>query len=746
MTLGLDSALSGLRVAQRQLDVISGNVSNASTEGYSRKILPQQTQVVGGQTIGVLGGAVIRQVDMAVQKDVWTQVSATSFYDVQAGYMSQIQNFNGPPDKELSIAATIAGLQDDFVKLANTPDDVVQLNQTVIKAQAVVKKFNAYSSLINQMRNDTQTQITDSVGQANNLLSSIADLNSRIKFTTSIGGSVAALEDQRDTAIRNLSELIGITSFRRADNVLVVQTIQGQQLADERAETLYFKPGALSAQSAYPSSAAGLYIGDPTKSATVPDITTIGIGGKIGGELDMRDNVLPRYQAQIDEMAQKMASRFDAQGVRLFTDASGTVPPDTAPSTNPIVPVPYVGFASQIQVNNAIIRDNTLLQKSTLNNVSVQAGSSEFLRRIVDYAFGEFEYQKIQGSTDIRVAGLPSTLQATFGLNPSAQVVGAVDIKGPSTGVPLNQATGNPFTPPSGPPLLDTFTLKFGADPAININLTTVEATFPTPPAVSGADALVSYINANVVPTLTPPANTQVSASLNQFGQLVLDSQIDVTVGAGNMGTDGLAFLGLTAGTTTAQSPYFDLQVGADNPVRITVDPGDTEVTLLAKLNAVPGVQASINASGFLSVRPGPGFGGDIKIIGGTILSTGSNTIVRELFGTDTPVVNVANTAIRLSNLGPNANISIGVTTTGSITDFAQKTISAQAQDANNAANKQADEQSYRDLIEKQFKDTSGVNLDEELAQLIVVQTAYAASAKTISSLSEMFDQLLNAF
>jgi flagellar hook-associated protein 1 FlgK len=39
-----------------------------------------------------------------------------------------------------------------------------------------------------------------------------------------------------------------------------------------------------------------------------------------------------------------------------------------------------------------------------------------------------------------------------------------------------------------------------------------------------------------------------------------------------------------------------------------------------------------------------------------------------------------------------------------------------------------------------------GVNVDEELSMLIVVQTAYAAAARAVSAADEMFDELLNAF
>ncbi|MDB5491599.1 MAG: flgK [Micavibrio sp.] len=749
MSLALDSALSGLRVAQRQLDVISGNVSNSSTDGYTRKVLNQESQVVNGQTIGVLGSTITRSVDMNMQKEVWTQVSASSFYDVQSTYMSQIQAFNGPADKELSIAATIAGLQDAFVQLTNQPDDQTQMAQAVSQAKAVAKKFNDYSNMLTDMRNDTQAQLADSVIKVNDLLKKIADYNSQIKFNSAAGGSVASTQDQRDQAIKQLSDLIGITSFTRGDGVLVVQTAQGQQLADETASVLVFNPSPVNANTA---TAAGIYLtngGVVTKTSS--NLAAIDAGGKIGGYLAMRDATLPKYQAQLDEMAQKLAMRFDAQGVRLFTDASGGVPADTAPSTNPVTPVPYVGFSSQIQVNVQVLRDNTLIQRSTLANVSVQAGSVEFLNRIVDYAFGANEYQKAAGTVDLRVSGgvAPNnTLQNVLGLNPKGQVIGTVNIRALSPSMPLNAAAGNPYTATT-----DTLTVRFDTGGVndtgdINISLAAVDAAFPSPPATSGADALVSYLNTNVIGGLAPPLNGQIGASLNQFGQLVLDSQVATTIGTGTMGADGLTYLGLKAGTTTQQNPYMDIQIGQDNPVRITVDPGDDETTLLTKLNNIPGVQASINATtGFLTIRPGPNFGGDLKITAGGILSTGGDNMVKVLFGSETPVVGVANAAFRINNLGPGAGITTGVVANGSsIIDFAQKVISAVSQEASNTASKLSDESSYRDLISKQFTDNSGVNLDEELAQLIVIQTAYSASAKTISTLNEMFEKLLGAF
>ncbi|HEY8189897.1 MAG TPA: flagellar hook-associated protein FlgK, partial [Micavibrio sp.] len=573
-----------------------------------------------------------------------------------------------------------------------------------------------------QMRNDTQQKASISVENANRLLEQVADLNKQIKANLNLGRTVATLEDLRDSNIKELSQEIQITFFTRGDGVLVVQTSQGQQLADENAAEIFFDPTPIGSTSYYPASAAGLYIGgDPAEEPAAFDITRIDVGGNIGAYLDMRDNVLPQYQAQLDELAYRMASRFNAQGVRLFTDDGGQIPADTNPIPNPpgpLTPVSYVGYASKIQVNDAIINDNTLLRTSTLANVNVQQGSSEFLRRVVEFAFGKFEYLQAQGNVDVRVAALPDTLQNMFGLNPRARVVGDVDIRTLSTGVALNTAPNNPFLPPSGPPLLDDFTLRF--DPSgvndtgdISIDLGTVDALYPTPPALSGADALVTYLNTDIIPALAPPLNAPgaITVQLNQFGQLVINSQYDVRIGSGTMGDTGLGYLGLDAGTTPAISPYFDIQVGKDNIARVDVDPSDTEATLLAKLNAISGVQATVDpGTGFLNIRPGPNFGGDIRLIDGPIFSSGGNSILTELFGSANVITGVNNAPFRGSNLGADARQSTNIIAPDSLIDYSQKMVAAQSEDASVASSQLKDEQSFHDLLERRFLDESSVN------------------------------------
>ena len=109
MAIGsLDSALAGLRIAQQQLNIISTNVSNVGTPGFTRKILPQSTVAIDGTAVGVRADTLIRKVDMNLSRDLWTQVSGTSALSVKADYMDQIQKCHGAPEKKLSVAAEIA--------------------------------------------------------------------------------------------------------------------------------------------------------------------------------------------------------------------------------------------------------------------------------------------------------------------------------------------------------------------------------------------------------------------------------------------------------------------------------------------------------------------------------------------------------------------------------------------------------------------------------------------------------------
>ena len=782
---GLDSALSGLRIAQQQLGVISNNISNVGTEGYTRKILPQSAQNVAGQGVGVSADKIIRKVNTNDIRDFWTQTSGLSALETKAKYLNKIQDYHGDPAQGISVSAELSELRDLFSSLSDSPEDLAQQRSVVNQAQTVASRINGLAQLFTQMRNDAQDEIGVSVNRVNDLLGRVADLNGQIKQSTYLGKTTAALEDLRDTAIKEVAGEIDITTFQRSDGVIVVQTKGGVQLADERAEKLSFNAQVLGDQSHYPDSAAALLVGiDPAHPSTTIDLTKAIGGGKLGALLDLRDTTIPRQQAELDELAQKVAQRFDQQGLRLFTDSSGTIPSDAAPVLTPgaVTSVAYVGFAGRMQVNPAVLADNSLVQKGTADlDVPVQSGSNEVIRRITDFTFGDVAYKEAVGTVDIRANATGSvSLQEWTGLYSSNQVTGTTGLKSYADIDAIIAAGGAEIDPGNGAPLNDAFQLTFsedrtGAGPSsITIDLETAAANHPIgSPGINDAlDQIIAEINGQVT-AAGVPASLAATASRNSYGQLVIQSRGDITVSnniVGGLNDKGMAFLGLKSASYETQDPYLDIQVGNDPAVRVTIEPGDTETDLLAKLEynpatatGIPGLGVTVSPTGRLTLRPGgddpggPVFGGDIKITAGTLKTNGTggagiasgSTAVKALFGTDSPIISHTHTEtdpFRTSNLGPGADISTGVLSSSSLVDFAQKIVNKHAEEVTAVEAQAKDETSYAQLLQKKITDNTGVNVDEELSNLIVVQTAYAAAARAVTAVDDMFQTLLDAF
>ncbi len=791
----LSTALSGLRVSQQQIDIVSNNVANVGTEGYTRKLLPQSSQVVDGKSIGVLGGTVVRNVDLRLERDLWTQVSAVGALDVKSTYLNRVDQFHGAPAANISIASEVAKLQDTFAALANSPDDQFLLTDVVDQAQDTAKKMNDLSEYYSVLRNDAQNEAAITVQSINDLLDQVAEYNTQIRFAKAGGRTTAAIEDVRDQAVNNLAELIDVSTFARGDGVLVVQTSEGVELASENAAELYFKPKPLSASVSYPLSAAGIFVGDPNENANAIEITESRLGGKLGGLIELRDVTFPKQTAQLDELAHKMALRFDAQGLRLFTDQTGTIPPDTPPdsTTDPVTPVEYVGFSSNIQVNKEIVDDHSLLQTGTYGG-TLQSGANDIIRRVIEYTFGSVDFQMATNqdaatSVDIRAAATGgTTLQDWLGLSPTNTVSSGISLSNYASIADIVAAGGSDVFG-SGVSQTDTFIIRFddpdvgGGPYDIEIDLSTVATT-----GNGATQDLIAHITADGDwPSVVADYGASVSVGTN--GELVVKSAGDIAIvnsGVDPISDQGFAFLGLSVSSSEAQDPYFDVNVGNGNSVRIEIDPDDTEVDLLAKLNAVDGLAAQIDADGFLSLRPGntfnnPDFGGDITITGGPFQTNNASlggtaagratlddgvNISQSLFGTYqvlgggvvedlTPVVDVGYrsetevgsgefVAFRSELLGSSVGVETEISSSISLKDFSNKIINEVSQELALVETRKTDESTLQGLLHQQLLNDSGVNIDEELGNLIVLQTAYSASARIISSIQEIFDELLS--
>ncbi|NBX66751.1 MAG: flagellar hook-associated protein FlgK [Proteobacteria bacterium] len=690
----LNIALTGLKVAQSQIAVTSNNVANVSTEGYTRKTVQQYSTVLGDDPTGVETGVIRRTIDEILLRDYRTQISSTSALETRAKYLDQIQDFHGPPDSEQSITAFMDQLKAAFAQLSNQPESPYLLTAVYSKAEQLVEKFSGFSDRLQEMRNNAQSTISESVSKINTLTRQIADLNLSIKVATTQGRTTAALEDQRDEAVKALAQEMDISYFKTPEGVLVVQTKEGQALADTSPISVTFNQVPVGPGSYYPVSANPVMLGHPVTGINLSDIDTL--GGRLGELIRLRDETLPTYQAQADELAHKMAMRFSSQGLDLFTMPDGTIPANT--------PTSYVGFSTDMVINPSITTDKTLIRKGTSTASTVQQGSSELLRKIVEFTFGSVEYQRAQGT--VNISNTVPTLFTTLGITGQARVVGTTNISA------LGSLDSSPYI---NPPTDDDFTIQVGVGAPQTIVIT----------AGMNASGLVSAIN-----TAFPGM-----AQLGSGGELILSATDNITIGAGTLLTAGLSELGLTAGVTTASPPSFSISAGQNTPSTIQILSTDTTTQLLSKLNAVAGITATLTVGGFLNIEPTEG--GDLSLTDG---------IGAPLQALGVTVADVPHASFNVNNLGPGANLGGEVSGALTLQNYVSQMVSLQSQEANNTDTLFTSEDNYRAVIQTEYMSVTGVNVDEEMANLINIQAAYNAASRTIQVANEMLNELMNTF
>ncbi len=81
---------------------------------------------------------------------------------------------------------------------------------------------------------------------------------------------------------------------------------------------------------------------------------------------------------------------------------------------------------------------------------------------------------------------------------------------------------------------------------------------------------------------------------------------------------------------------------------------------------------------------------------------------------------------------------------TGSIMEYATQIVALQAQNARAAADDQAFRAGVAAEVQQRKTGVEGVNLDEELAQMIVYQQAYNAAARIMTTVQDMYDTLVS--
>lgn len=358
LDLAFGIARTGLLSTQRALADVSQNIANARTEGYTRKAAEPEAAAFAGQGMGVRLGAATRSVDAALVGERNARASDAAAAEVRERLLAGIEAAHGTVGSGNTLGDAIATMGGAFLALGAAPADAGLQRQVVADAREVATRFNEVAQAVGDARAQAQAGMAQGVREANAALRQVAALSAQIIAARGAGASSATLEDQRDAAIASLAKQLPVRAIPQADGGVVLLSGSVTLPLDARRDVLSFDEGAIG-----PNTWHGTGGTLPGVMLDGRDITRMIGGGAIGALAGLRDEVLPRFQAELDLAAGTLAARMQAQGLRLFTDASGAVPDMTQGYAVPAAG--QVGFANRMQVSADVLAAPRLVRDGT---------------------------------------------------------------------------------------------------------------------------------------------------------------------------------------------------------------------------------------------------------------------------------------------------------------------------------------------------------------------------------------------
>jgi flagellar hook-associated protein 1 FlgK len=328
----LATAVSGLRVNQAGMSLVAANVANAETPGYVKKTAVQVTTAAGSLGVGVRVAAVNRELDQYIQRQLRVETSGASYATLRAQFYERLQTVYGVPGSDSALETLYNSFTTSLQALTTSPDSASTRTAVLSAAQVLTQQLSSMSSDIQALRSDAELGLADSVTRANEAMLRIAEINQQLGASSANDGTSAVLKDQRDAYIDQLTELMDIRVVPTDNNQVNVFTTSGIQLVGTRASHLDFDAqGTMTPSAEWTDDPLTRTVGTITLSASAGGAVDLIASkafrsGKIASYIEMRDELLPQAQMQLDAVAAALASALSNKTVASTAAPASVLP------------------------------------------------------------------------------------------------------------------------------------------------------------------------------------------------------------------------------------------------------------------------------------------------------------------------------------------------------------------------------------------------------------------------------------
>lgn len=324
---------SALSAEQTAIDVTANNVANQNTVGYTRQVVSfRATDTVALNGFEGKGGWVTAstasQRDRVLEQRLQQSTASASASAARLTALQNVQAQFGMTASDSNASGTALGSAVDsffasLQSLTANPTDSATRTAVMTAASTLASAFNQAATGIANEVSTLNAGIATDAQQIDGLTSTIAKLNNQIG-ELSPDKDAGTLEDQRQAAIQQLSNIVGVNQITTDHN--------GVTLTLSTGAVLVSGSNSFAVNTTNVNGAMQLTAGEP------PSVQTVLDGGSIGGMTEARDQDLPGMLTQLDQLANAIGTAVNAQnqaGLTTSGAAGGAIfnlPPGVAGS------------------------------------------------------------------------------------------------------------------------------------------------------------------------------------------------------------------------------------------------------------------------------------------------------------------------------------------------------------------------------------------------------------------------------
>jgi len=302
--MGIEIGKRGLGAHNQGLVTIGHNLTNASTEGYSRQRVELGTtdplyapalnraEVPGQIGQGVTVERIERVRDEILDGRIVGESGLEAYWNTRDKYVLQLEQVHNEPS-DSSVRTLMDKYWESWQELSLRPSDLAAREAVVSRGEALAEGIRDRYRRLSELRGVLDGDVRGQVSQVNDLAGRIAELNGEIVRSKALGDNPNDLMDRRDLLIEKLGALIPIAVDRRDPDEVMLH-VEGIVLVQGKVARSLDMRGADEDGYASPAWAdTGLAFGPR--------------GGSLGATLELRDGDVRGEIQTLDTMALSFA-------------------------------------------------------------------------------------------------------------------------------------------------------------------------------------------------------------------------------------------------------------------------------------------------------------------------------------------------------------------------------------------------------------------------------------------------------